>query len=234
MCTTGLRWKGVSFLDLLRTWDRGLLINGTVKLSGNEDVDKCKLFKDFAAQVKANGGRIDKLKVADDFALLDPCKLVMVQLFLSEQDPEIESISHFKQLIGLKVEDQVYGTSCGTMFCNEALGEECIAGKLCGCPKGQKRKDAQSPCRVASGMFVESFNLPLYVIRDGNNPLKYTPGLANPRDDRHKELVERFESGVGQSYDKTPLKNGFVSVEVNDIEEPSLRNACDSYGPPRA
>ncbi|KAK6017494.1 SEA domain protein [Ostertagia ostertagi] len=149
----------------------------------------------------------------------------MVQLFLSEQDPEIESISHFKQLIGLKVEDQVYGTSCGTMFCNEALGEECIAGKLCGCPKGQKRKDAQSPCRVASGMFVESFNLPLYVIRDGNNPLKYTPGLANPRDDRHKELVERFESGVGQSYDKTPLKNGFVSVEVNDIEEPSLRNA---------
>ncbi|KAK6027084.1 SEA domain protein, partial [Ostertagia ostertagi] len=174
------------------TWDRGLLINGTVKLSGNEDVDKCKLFKDFAAQVKANGGRIDKLKVADDFALLDPCK----------------------------VEDQVYGTSCGTMFCNEALGEECIAGKLCGCPKGQKRKDAQSPCRV-----VESFNLPLYVIRDGNNPLKYTPGLANPRDDRHKELVERFESGVGESYDKTPLKNGFVSVEVNDIEEPSLRNA---------
>ncbi|KAK6051504.1 hypothetical protein COOONC_10992 [Cooperia oncophora] len=143
-------------------------------------------------KVNANGGKIDKLKVADDFMLLDPCK----------------------------VEEQVYGTSCGTMFCNEALGEECIAGKLCGCPKGQKRKDAQSPCRV-----VESFNLPLYVVRDGNNPLKYTPALANPRDDRHKELVERFESGVGDSYDKTPLKSGFVSAEVNDIEEPSLRNA---------
>ncbi|KAK6029102.1 hypothetical protein OSTOST_04792, partial [Ostertagia ostertagi] len=139
--------------------------------------------------VKANGGRIDKLKVADDFALLDPCK----------------------------VEDQVYGTSCGTMFCNEALGEECIAGKLCGCPKGQKRKDAQSPCRV-----VESFNLPLYVIRDGNNPLKYTPGLANPRDDRHKELV-RVWSWSELRQDTS--QNGFVSVEVNDIEEPSLRNA---------
>uniref|UniRef100_A0A158QLB9 VWFA domain-containing protein n=1 Tax=Haemonchus placei TaxID=6290 RepID=A0A158QLB9_HAEPC len=158
------------------TWDRGLLINGSVKLSGDENVDRCKLFKDFAAQV-----------------------------FVSNMKSKIEV---------------VYGTSCGTMFCNEALGEECIAGKLCGCPKGQKRKDAQSPCRV-----VESFNLPLYVIRDGNNPLKYTPAIANPRDDRHKELVDRFETGIAQSYNKTPIKNGFVSVEVNDIEEPSLRNA---------
>ncbi|VDL68984.1 unnamed protein product [Nippostrongylus brasiliensis] len=145
-------------------------------------------------QVTANGGKIAKLKVADDFKLLDPCK----------------------------VEDQVvYGTMCGSSVCNDALGEECIAGKLCGCPKGQKRKDAQSPCRV-----VESFNLPLYVIRDGGKSIKYTPSLANPQDDTHKDLVDRFEVGIAQSYNNTPLKNGFVTVEVNDIEEPSNRNAA--------
>ncbi|RCN51669.1 EGF-like domain protein [Ancylostoma caninum] len=179
------------------TWDRGLLINGSVKLSGPEEVDKCKLFKQFVARVNAAGGRIDKLKVADDFTLLDPCK----------------------------VEEQVYGTSCGTSFCNEALGEECIAGKLCGCPKGQKRKDAKSPCRV-----VESFNLPLYVIKDGTKVIKFTPDIANPRNDEHKDLVERFEMGVSESYDKTPLKSGFVTAEVNDIEEPSSRNASWIHG----
>ncbi|KHJ84237.1 SEA domain protein, partial [Oesophagostomum dentatum] len=138
------------------------------------------------------GGRIDKLKVADDFALLDPCK----------------------------VEEQVSGVPCGSSYCNEALGEECIAGKLCGCPKGQKRKDANSPCRV-----VESFNLPLYVIRDGEKQIKFTPNVADPRDDLHKDLVGRFESGIAQSYNKTPLHGGFITAEVNDIEEPSTRNA---------
>uniref|UniRef100_A0A183FQQ6 VWFA domain-containing protein n=1 Tax=Heligmosomoides polygyrus TaxID=6339 RepID=A0A183FQQ6_HELPZ len=205
------------------TWDRGLLINGSVKLSGDEDVDQCKLFKQFADRVTANGGRIAKLKVADDFKLLDPCKYVNILVL---------------------VEDQVYGTSCGTSFCNEALGEECIAGKLCGCPKGQKRKDAQSPCRV-----VESFNLPLYVIRDGSKTIKYTSSLANPRDEQHRDLVERyaqlplkasedvlylvvsrFETGISQSYNNTPLRNGFVTVEVNDIEEPSLRNTSWVHG----
>ncbi|VDL87736.1 unnamed protein product, partial [Nippostrongylus brasiliensis] len=47
------------------TWDRGLLISGSVKLSGSEDVDKCKLFKDFADQMsKANvaDGRLKELK----------------------------------------------------------------------------------------------------------------------------------------------------------------------------
>ncbi|KAE9418454.1 hypothetical protein Angca_009775 [Angiostrongylus cantonensis] len=174
------------------TWNLGLLVSGLVKLSGAEDVDKCKVFQNFAEQVKANGGRIDKLKVADDFTLLDPCR----------------------------VESQISGTPCGVFFCNEALGEECIAGKLCGCPKGQKRKDPQSPCRS-----VESFNLPLYVVRDGATPLKFTPDVANPRDEKHKDLVSRFETGVAQSYNETPLHKGFVAAEVNDIEEPSTRNA---------
>ncbi|VDL87674.1 unnamed protein product, partial [Nippostrongylus brasiliensis] len=35
-----------------------------------------------------------------------------------------------------------------------------------------------------------------------------------------------FEVGIAQSYNNTPLKNGFVTVEVNDIEEPSNRNAA--------
>ena len=105
-----------------------------------------------------------------------------------------------------RVEEQVSGTPCGSSYCNEALGEECIAGKLCGCPKGQKRKDANSPCRVVSGkdycrpthdifitlcVQVESFNLPLYVIRDGQKEIKFTPAIANPRDDLHKDLVGR-------------------------------------------
>ncbi|KAJ1374162.1 hypothetical protein KIN20_036788 [Parelaphostrongylus tenuis] len=175
-----------------RSWNQGLLVSGSVKLSGTEEVDKCKLFQNFAEQVKANAGHIDRLKVADDFTLLDPCR----------------------------VEYQVVGTPCGASFCNKALGEECIAGKLCGCPKGQKRKDAQSPCRV-----VESFNLPLYVIRDGSYLLRFTPEIANPRDEKHKDLVSRFETGIAQSYNNTPLQKGFVAAEVNDIEEPSTRNA---------
>ncbi|KJH46964.1 EGF-like domain protein [Dictyocaulus viviparus] len=218
--------------EFFSTWNHGLLVNGSVKLSGLEDVDKCKLFQHFAKQVKINNGRIDKLKVADDFMLLDPCK----------------------------VEDQVYGVSCGASFCNEALGEECIAGKLCGCAKGQKRKNTQSSCRV-----VESFNLPLYVIRDGNTPLKFASNVANPMDEKHKDLVNRqvvtmkwilirstilklfvvpiqinmnilllylnlseknvIYTGIAQSYDETPLNNGFIAVEVNDIENPSTRNA---------
>lgn len=90
---------------------------------------------------------------------------------------------------------------------------------------------------------MESFNLPLYVIRDGSKTIKYTSSLANPRDEQHRDLVERyaqlplkasedvlylvvsrFETGISQSYNNTPLRNGFVTVEVNDIEEPSLRN----------
>lgn len=115
-------------------------------------------------------------------------------------------------------EDEKKGIPCGNTFCSIELGEECVAGKICGCPKGQKRKDASSPCRA-----VESWNLPLYVIRDGHNKITYSPSLANPLNDEHKDLVSRFETGVSQSYDKTPLKSAFVTAEVNEIENPETR-----------
>ncbi|CAD6188433.1 unnamed protein product [Caenorhabditis auriculariae] len=179
-------------------WDKGLLVNSTVQLAGNEDVDVCRVYQEFADAVQSMGGRLDRLKVADDsFGSLDPCK-----------KEEIRK-----------------GTPCGDTFCSEELGEECIAGKICGCPKGQKRRNPSSPCRT-----VESWNLPLYVIRDGSNSIEFTSNLANPLDESHKSLVSRFETGVAQSYDKTPLKNGFVTVEVNEIQRPDEKNSSWTTG----
>uniref|UniRef100_A0A914RBZ5 EGF-like domain-containing protein n=1 Tax=Parascaris equorum TaxID=6256 RepID=A0A914RBZ5_PAREQ len=37
---------------------------------------------------------------------------------------------------------------------------------------------------------VESWNLPLWVIREGNRILSYTDELSNPQDEEHKKLVE--------------------------------------------
>lgn len=161
----------------------------SVHLAGKEEVDKCRFYEQFAEIVREMGGRVDRIKLSDD-ADLDPCKK----------------------------EEEKKGIPCGNTFCSIELGEECIAGKICGCPKGQKRKDANSPCRA-----VESWNLPLYVIRDGHEKITYSPSLSNPLNDDHKDLVSRFESGVAQSYDKTPLKGAFVTAEVNEIENPESR-----------
>lgn len=89
------------------------------------------------------------------------------------------------------------GEPCGNSFCRAELGEECIAGmkktldfwsltsflpgRLCGCPKGMKRSGPDAICRV-----VESWSLPLVVIRDGANKLNYSPNLGNPSDSIHK------------------------------------------------
>ncbi|CAB3402805.1 unnamed protein product [Caenorhabditis bovis] len=170
-------------------WDKGLLVNSTARLAGNQEIDKCRLYEEFADVVKSMGGRVERIKLSDD-AELDPCRK----------------------------EEEQKGIPCGDTFCSIELGEECIAGKICGCPKGQKRKDATSPCRS-----VESWNLPLYVVRDGHDKITYSPNLANPLNDHYKDLVSRFESGVAQSYDKTPLNKGFVTAEVNEIENPENR-----------
>ncbi|ULU02771.1 hypothetical protein L3Y34_002395 [Caenorhabditis briggsae] len=170
-------------------WDKGLLGNVTVQLAGKEDVDNCRLYEQFAEVVREMGGRVDRIKLSDD-ADLDPCRK----------------------------EDVKKGIPCGNTFCSIELGEECIAGRICGCPKGQKRRDASSPCRA-----VESWNIPLYVVRDGHEKITYSPALSNPLNDEHKDLVTRFESGIGQSYDKTPLKSSFVTAEVNEIENPESR-----------
>ncbi|CAI4230491.1 unnamed protein product [Auanema sp. JU1783] len=179
------------------TWDGGLLVNSSILLSGDDDIDRCKVFQEFAAEVVARGGRIDRLKAADDFNLLDPC--------LPAQ--------------------QISGIACGNTFCKTELGEECIAGKICGCPKGQKRKNSESQCRI-----VESWNLPLYVIRDNHEYIEYSPMLSNPREPLSKSLVNRFESGVAESYDQTPLKSSFIVAEVNDIENPKDRNVSWDHG----
>ena len=63
------------------------------------------------------------------------------------------------------------------------------------------------------------------MIRDGAKKLEYTSNLANPTDFLTKDLTDRFIDGIAQSYDHTPLKAGFVSSDVNEIERPNTRNA---------
>uniref|UniRef100_A0A1I7VU29 Transmembrane matrix receptor MUP-4 n=1 Tax=Loa loa TaxID=7209 RepID=A0A1I7VU29_LOALO len=108
------------------------------------------------------------------------------------------------------------GFPCGEMTCQEELGEICSEDQLCVCPSGQKRPNADEKCRA-----VESWSLPLWVIRQNTEELNYNDNLANPQNDRYKELVNAFEKGIAESYANTPLKNGFVIAEVNEITRPS-------------
>ncbi|VBB35554.1 unnamed protein product, partial [Acanthocheilonema viteae] len=68
---------------------------------------------------------------------------------------------------------------------------------------------------------VESWSLPLWVIRQNTEELNYNDDLANPQSNRYRELVAAFEKGIAESYANTPLKNGFVVAEVNEITRPS-------------
>lgn len=68
---------------------------------------------------------------------------------------------------------------------------------------------------------VESWSLPLWVVRENDKELNYDKNLANPQSDRYKQLVNAFEKGVAESYANTPLKNSFVAAEVNKITQPS-------------
>lgn len=86
----------------------------------------------------------------------------------------------------------------------------CIAGSLCGCTHGEKRSSPTDVCRP-----VEAWNIVLWVMRKDEEKLAYTDILANPRHMITKELVRRFESGIGQCYPNTALASSFVTTEVS-------------------
>ncbi|KHN76197.1 Transmembrane cell adhesion receptor mua-3 [Toxocara canis] len=117
------------------------------------------------------------------------------------------------------------GDFCGQTQCNSELGEVCIAGSVCGCAHGDKRASANDVCHA-----VESWNVPLWVIRRGNQNIVYNETFANPVDALNKEYVRLFESGVGQCYPHTELKGSFVSAEVNEILDPMNINASWDTG----
>lgn len=80
---------------------------------------------------------------------------------------------------------------------------------MCGCPHGEKRASTGDLCRA-----VESWNVPLWVIRRNNHNIVYNETFANPVDALNKEYVRLFETGVGQCYPHTELRGSFVSAEV--------------------
>lgn len=68
---------------------------------------------------------------------------------------------------------------------------------------------------------VESWSLPLWVVRQNTKELNYDKDLANPESEQYRELVAAFEKGIAESYAHTPLGNGFVVAEVNEVTRPS-------------
>lgn len=135
----------------------------------------------------------------------------------------------------LQVADDIYlldpcykapiGERCGSQQCNDQLGEVCIAGSVCGCVNGEKRASPKDKCRP-----VESWTIPLWVIRKHQQNLLYNDSFANPLDNVHKSYAKSFESGVSQCYPHTNLNSAFVSAEVNEIMEPSRVNASWDMG----
>uniref|UniRef100_A0A0N4ZF68 Transmembrane matrix receptor MUP-4 n=1 Tax=Parastrongyloides trichosuri TaxID=131310 RepID=A0A0N4ZF68_PARTI len=175
-------------------WDKGLLFNASVNTK--EPVDKCTLFKEIEESIEQTNLHLGggHLVVASDIGELNPCK----------PPPKPK------------------GIPCGgNNFCKEELGEICIAGKVCGCPNGQKRKTIEDSCKP-----VEGINLPLWVAREGQVPIKYDNKVhGNPIDEENRRLTSKFEKGVGETFDAIPdLKNYFISSEVNDIENPMKVN----------
>lgn len=117
------------------------------------------------------------------------------------------------------------GAICGNSVCNNDLGEVCVAGSVCGCPSGEKRASDKDHCRP-----VESWSVPLWVIRKNQENLVFNETFANPHDELNKQYVKAFEDGVAQSYPKTSLKNAFVNCEVNEILNPMNVNASWDTG----
>lgn len=62
------------------------------------------------------------------------------------------------------------------------LGEVCIAGSVCGCGNGEKRSSPKDRCRA-----VESWTIPLWVIRRNQHNLVYNETFANPLDAVNKQ-----------------------------------------------
>uniref|UniRef100_A0AC34QH72 Uncharacterized protein n=1 Tax=Panagrolaimus sp. JU765 TaxID=591449 RepID=A0AC34QH72_9BILA len=120
---------------------------------------------------------------------------------------------------------QEVGDLCGGKVCHTELGEHCIAGSVCGCINGEKRASPKDKCHP-----VESWTLPLWVIRKNQHNLVYNETFANPLEPLNKEYVEGFEKGVAECYPHTVLKNAFVTAEVNDILDPMTVNASWDTG----
>ncbi|KAL3070193.1 hypothetical protein niasHT_039386 [Heterodera trifolii] len=117
------------------------------------------------------------------------------------------------------------GEQCNGAVCKQSLGEVCIGGELCGCPTGQKRASADDQCRL-----VESFTIPLWVLRRGVHNLVFNSTFANPIDQLNKEYVRQFSTGVAQCYPHTALRGSFVVAEVNEILDPMFVNASWDTG----
>lgn len=94
----------------------------------------------------------------------------------------------------------------------KVLFQVCIADAVCGCPRGEKRKSPTDKCYA-----VESWTIPLWVIRKGETNLVYNSTFADPTNPINKEYVQRFENGVGQCYSHTTFKESFVTTEVREI-----------------
>uniref|UniRef100_A0A915PRP0 Uncharacterized protein n=1 Tax=Setaria digitata TaxID=48799 RepID=A0A915PRP0_9BILA len=117
------------------------------------------------------------------------------------------------------------GIACGELVCQD--GEYCV-DQSCQCPSGEKRPSPDEKCRPNPVRLinlvkfpVESWSLPLWVIRQNTNELNYNSDLENQQSEQYKELVNSFVKGIAESYANTPLKNGFVVAEVNKISRPS-------------
>lgn len=54
----------------------------------------------------------------------------------------------------------------------------------------------------------------LWVVRKDNENIVYNDILANPLHSITKELVKRFENGVGQCYPQTALGSSYITAEV--------------------
>lgn len=67
------------------------------------------------------------------------------------------------------------GDLCGGAICNKELGEVCIVAGVCGCANGEKRASPKDKCRP-----VESWTIPLWVIRKNLNNLIFNETFANP------------------------------------------------------
>ncbi|KIH53759.1 calcium binding EGF domain protein [Ancylostoma duodenale] len=106
---------------------------------------------------------------------------------------------------------------CGGHDCKTELGEICIAGSVCGCPVGMRRAASTDVCRA-----VESWNVPLWVIRKDYKNLVYNDSFANPLDSIYKSYVQDYEKGIAGCYPHTTLRNAFVAADVNEIVNPKV------------
>ena len=176
----------------------------------------------------------------------------------------LESIERSNRAIGadgpLRVADDVEllnpcarrtaagGERCGgDQICDAKLGESCIGGVTCGCTNGEKRASSREACQP-----VESWRVPIWVLRRDRHNLVYNSSFANPLDFVTKDYMQAFERGVGEckecsrqansesnqqkmltrflGYPHTALRNAFVSAEVNEIADPMLANASLDAG----